>query len=97
VLRHGGTSPQIPARASAANVNSVTTPPTTPNTYTIVTTFPATANVGTAQTYTSLTGLWRFAAINASVFNQNVTVTVTSTAEDGTNALNQWSEDGVGG
>ncbi|HSS22813.1 MAG TPA: DUF4214 domain-containing protein [Pyrinomonadaceae bacterium] len=84
---------------SGSNVNSITTPPTTPNTYTIVTAFPATANVGTAQTYTSLTGAGGlFAAINAAVLNQNVTVNITSDlTEDGTNALNQWSEDGAGG
>ena len=84
---------------SGTNVNSVTTPPTTPNTYTIVASFPATANVGTAETYTSLTGAGGlFAAINAAVLNQNVTVTITSDlTEDGTNALNQWSEDGAGG
>jgi hypothetical protein len=94
----GNLSANPSAGFSGTNVNSVT-PPTVPNTYTIVTAFPATANVGTAQTYTSLTGAGGlFAAINAAVLNQNVTVTVTSDlTEDGTNALNQWSEDGVGG
>lgn len=84
---------------SAANVNSVTTPPTTPNTYTIAGSVPAAISVGTAQTFTSLTGAGGvFAAINSQVLNQNVTVTITSDlVEDGTNALNQTSEDGVGG
>jgi hypothetical protein len=83
---------------TAVSVNSVTTPPTTPNTYTIVPAFPAAVNVGTAQAFTSLTGVGGvFAAINASSFTQNVTVTVTSDLpEDGTNALNQIAEDGIG-
>lgn len=84
---------------TATNVNSVTTPPTTPNTYTIVATFAASVNVGTGQTYTSLTGAGGlFAAINASSFSQSVTANITSDlVEDGTNALNQIAEDGVGG
>ena len=84
---------------TGSNVNSVTTPPTTPNTYTVVTGFPASVSVGTAQTYTSLTGAGGlFAAINTAVLTQNVTVSITSDlVEDGTNALNQAAEDGVGG
>lgn len=85
---------------AATNVNTVTTPPTTPNQYTIVTAVAATVNVGSAETITSLTnagGL--FAQLNAGVLNGNVTVNITSdlTGELGTVALNQFAEDGVGG
>jgi hypothetical protein len=55
-----------------------------------------TYNVGTGQVYTSLTkagGL--FAAINSVGVSGNITVNITSNlAEDGTNALNQWTEYG---
>lgn len=55
-------------------------------------------NVGTGQTYTSLTsagGL--FAAVNSLGLSGNVTVNVTSDlTEDGSNALFQWVESGVG-
>lgn len=44
----------------ATNVNTVTTPPTTPNNYTVGSTLSGSYNVGTGQTYTTLT-----AAINA--------------------------------
>ena len=50
--------------------------------------------------YTSLTnpgGI--FEAINAGVLTGNVTINITTdlSGELGTNALNQWAEDGVGG
>jgi hypothetical protein len=84
----------------ASNVNTVTTPPTTPNTYTIVAAFPASVTVGSGGTYPSLTnsgGL--FQAMNAAVFTGNVVVDIISdlTGELGTFALNQLAEDGVGG
>lgn len=57
-------------------------------------------NVGTGQTYTSLskTGGF-FAAVNANGLSGNVTVKITSdlTTEDGTIALNKWTETGAGG
>ncbi len=84
---------------SATSVNSVTTPPTTPNSYTIVTAFPAAVTVGTGGTYTSLTNVGGlFEAMNAGVFTGNTTVTITSdlTGETGTVALNQLVEDGAG-
>ena len=43
-----------PSGAVATDVNSVSTPPT-PNTYTIVTGYSGPIDIGTAQTYTSLT------------------------------------------
>lgn len=84
---------------SATNVNTITTPPTTPNTYTIVAGFPTSVNVGTGETYTGLTttgGL--FAALNSSVLTGNVTINVTSdlTLETGAVALNQLTEEGAG-
>ena len=81
---------------SATSVNSVTTPPTTPNSYQIVGAFPATVNVGTGQTYTSLTGATGvFAALNAGALAQNTTINITSDlTEDGTVALNQLAQDG---
>lgn len=68
------------------------------NYYSIVTPIPASVTVGTGGTYPSLTGAGGlFAAINASVLGQNVTATVISnTTETGANALNQFTEDGVG-
>jgi len=84
----------------ATNVNTVTTPPAPPNTYSIVAPFPVAVNVGTAQTYTSLTnagGL--FEALNNGVLTADVTASVTSDlgAETGTVALNPFVENGVGG
>lgn len=85
---------------SGTDVNNVTSPPTTPNQYTIVSTYSGTIDVGTSETITSLTnagGL--FALINAGTVSGNVVVNLTSdlTAETGTVALNQTVEEGVGG
>jgi hypothetical protein len=68
------------------------------NSYTIATAFTGSYNVGTGQTYTTLTGAGGFfAAINANVVTGNVTVNIVSDlTEDGTNALNQWTEEGAG-
>lgn len=87
------------AGAVATNVNTVTTPPTTPNSYTIVGTYSGPLNVGTTETITSLTnsgGL--FAQINAGTVSGNVTVNLTSdlTAETGAVSLNQITEEGAG-
>ena len=84
---------------SATNVNNVTSPPTTPNTYTIVAGFPASVTVGTGGTYTSLTNAGGvFAALNAGVITGSVTINITSdlTAETGAVALNQSNEEGAG-
>lgn len=61
--------------------------------------FSGNINVGTGQTYTSLTntgGL--FAAINNGTVTGNITVKITSnlTAETGLVSLNKWTETGVG-
>ncbi len=59
-----------------------------------------TYNVGTGQTYTSLTRAGGFfAAVNSLGLSGNVIVNITSdiTTENGANALNQWTEFGAGG
>ncbi|MBX7055377.1 MAG: immune inhibitor A, partial [Pyrinomonadaceae bacterium] len=85
---------------TGTNVNTVITPPTTPNQYTIVTAFTGSFNIGTGETYTSLTNTGGiFEAINAGALTGNVILNITTDllAETGTVALNQWAEDGVGG
>lgn len=70
------------------------------NQYVIVTTpYTGTINVGPTETITSLTnpgGL--FNLLNTGVVSGNITVNITGdlTAETGTNALNQWAEEGSG-
>ncbi len=89
-----------PGGAVAVDVNNVTTPPASPNTYTIVTAFTGSYDIGTGQTYTSLTNAGGvFEAINAGALTGNVVLNIVSdlAGELGTNALNQWAEDGVGG
>lgn len=83
----------------ATDVTNVTTAPSLPASYIINAPLPAAVNVGTGETLTSLTnagGL--FAAINAGVMTQDVTVTITTdlTAETGAVALNQAVEEGAG-
>ncbi len=83
----------------AADVNTVTTPPTSPNTYSIISGFVATVNVGTGETFTSLTnagGL--FQALNGGVLTSNVVVNITSdlSGELGTVALNALVEEPAG-
>ncbi len=71
-------------------VSSITSAPTTPNSYVIVVPLSTNLNVGSGQTYTSLTnsgGL--FEAINNGLLSGNTTAYVTSDlSESGTNALN---------
>jgi 6-phosphogluconolactonase (cycloisomerase 2 family) len=89
-----------PGGAVATSVNNVTTPPAAPNAYTIVPAFSGTYDVGAGQTYTSLTNAGGiFEAINAGALTSNLVINITSdlTGELGTNALNQWAEDGAGG
>ncbi|MDH7515645.1 MAG: right-handed parallel beta-helix repeat-containing protein [Bacteroidota bacterium] len=73
-------------------------PATGTNSYPIGGAFSGTVNVGTGQTYTSLTGNGGlFQAINGSVLSGDVVVNITSDlTEDGTHALNEWSESGAG-
>ncbi|MBK8427987.1 MAG: hypothetical protein IPL27_19370 [Lewinellaceae bacterium] len=84
---------------TGTNVNTVTTPPTTPTQYTIVASFAGSINVGSTETVTSLTNTGGiFEAINAGALTGNLTLNITSdlSGELGTVALNQWAEDGVG-
>jgi hypothetical protein len=95
----GNLSSNPGAGFAGTDVNTVTTPPTTPNSYTIVATFAGSVNVGTTETITSLTnaaGL--FAQLNAGTTSGNLTINITSdlTSELGTNALNQQIEEGGG-
>ncbi|MFM9945097.1 MAG: PKD domain-containing protein [Bacteroidia bacterium] len=87
--------------AVASSVSSVSSDPATPNTYTIVASLSTTIDVGSGQTYTSLTetgaaGL--FEAINNSGLQGNTVINITSDlTETGAVALNQWNETGSGG
>lgn len=79
---------------TATDVNNVTTPPTTPSQYTIAVAISGSFNVGTAETYTSLTnagGIFEY--INNNEVAGNITINITSdlTGELGTNALNQFT------
>ena len=89
-----------PVGVTGSSVNSITTPPSTLATYTIVAPFASSVNVGSAESITSLTnpgGL--FAALNAGVLTGDVTVNVTSSlsGETGAVALNQLVEEGGNG
>jgi hypothetical protein len=88
-----------PAGVVATDVNTITTPPATPNTYLIQIAYTGTLNVGTSETITSLTntgGL--FDVLNNNALGGNLTINITSdlTAETGLIALNQTLESGAG-
>ncbi|MFN6963200.1 MAG: Calx-beta domain-containing protein [Pyrinomonadaceae bacterium] len=92
-------NPSAGAGGLTANPPAAGTPPTSPNSYLISITYAGSFNVGTGETYTSLTnagGL--FAALNAGVLTGNVTINITTdlTAETGSIALNQLAEEGAG-
>ncbi|MCU0754302.1 MAG: choice-of-anchor D domain-containing protein [Xanthomonadales bacterium] len=83
----------------ATNVNTVTTPPTSPASYGIVVPVSGTINVGSGEVFTSLTnagGL--FESLNGGVLGGSLTVNITSdlSAETGAIALNQLAEEGAG-
>jgi hypothetical protein len=85
---------------SGVNVNTVTTPPTTPNSYIISVAYTGNYDVGTGGAFTSLTnpgGI--FEALNAGVLTGNVNINIISdlTGETGTVSLNQTTEEGAGG
>ncbi|MBK8467480.1 MAG: choice-of-anchor J domain-containing protein [Chloracidobacterium sp.] len=85
---------------AATNVNTVTTPPTTPRSYIIAAAFSGTKTVcASGCDYASLTNAGGiFAALNAGALTGNLTVNITSdlAAELGTVALNQQVEEGGG-
>ncbi len=87
-----------PSGGVHTSVNTQTSAPLTPNSYNILIGFSGTYNVGSGQTYTSLTGAGGlFAAINGSALTGNVTVLITSDlTETASNALNQWTEEPSG-
>ena len=72
------------------------TAPTNLNSYTIVPSLPVNINVGTGQTYTTLTGNGGvFATINAGTASANIVVTIKSDiTEPGIKALNFLNEEG---
>lgn len=88
----------LPSGVSAVTVNGIISNPPTNYSYTIVPGFSGTITIGSGGTYPSLTtagGI--FAAINAGALTGNVTLMLVSDLlEDGTNALNAWSETGGG-
>ena len=88
-----------PSGVTATDVNTVSAAPGSPNSYTIITTFSGSVNVGTAEAITSLTntgGL--FEKINNGTISGNTIFNITSdlTAETGTVSLNQTVEEGAG-
>ena len=93
-----GASPAAGTSGYTPNPPASSTPPTTPSSYTIMSGLSGTKTVGTGGDYINLTGATgAFLAINSSILNGNLTLSVISDlTEDGTNALNQWMEDGVG-
>ncbi len=97
-------SPSAGASGLTANPPAASTPPTTPNTYTIVLPMAGTFNIPSG-TYKSLTdnasgqagspGI--FQAINNAALSGDITIIIDGDLiETGTNALNQFSEEGVG-
>ena len=77
------------AGALHTNVSTQTTAPTTPNSYSITAPLGTTINVGSGQTFTTLTGNGGlFSIINGLGITGNTTVNITSDlSEDGTHAL----------
>ncbi len=77
---------------------AASTPPSSPNYYVIVNGFSGNYNVGSGQTYTTLTdttGIFR--AINNGAVAGNITITIVSNiTEPGLVALNQTNDDGGG-
>lgn len=86
--------PSTGAGGFTASPPAAATPPTTPDTYKIVGSVSGSINVGTAETFTSLTnagGIFEF--INNSEVTGNVTINITSdlAVESGTNGLNAFA------
>jgi len=85
--------------AVATSVSAVTTDPANPAYYKITDPLPTSINVGTGNTYTTLTGTdGLFNAINTGIVQGNTEVLITSDiTETGAVALNKWLEVGAGG
>ncbi|MCX6249352.1 MAG: hypothetical protein NTX61_01230 [Bacteroidetes bacterium] len=94
-----GSYPPGGASGFTASPPACSTLPSSPSSYTIIANgLSGTINVGTGQTYTTLTGAsGLFAAINAGVVKGNITAIITSNiTETGANQLNQWIEEPMG-
>ncbi len=102
VAQDNATTPNVgsyPAGAIVtANPPLASAGPPAPSTYTIIGSISGIVSVGTGGTYTTLTGAGGlFADINSKVVTGNITANVISDiTEDGTNAINQWIEEGAG-
>jgi len=93
-----GSVPWAGVTSYTADPPIATPAPTNPSTYTITSSFSGTKTVGTGGDYASLTGIsGAFAAINAGALSGNLTLSIIGNlTEEGTNALNQWGEEGAG-
>ncbi|MBX7211996.1 MAG: hypothetical protein K1X78_27065 [Verrucomicrobiaceae bacterium] len=79
---------------SGSSVNTIISPPTSPPQYSILPAINGSFNVGTGETYTSLTNAGGiFEAINNSAVNGNLTINITSdlTGETGAVSLNEFT------
>ncbi len=93
------TNPQLGASGFTPNPPAASTPPSTPNGYTIVGTLSGTKTVcGSGCDYTTLTGAGgAFATVNASVLNANLDLQIAGDlTEDGSVALNAIAEEPTG-
>jgi len=104
VAQDQATTPNVTFNPLAGSVGTSVgttgmTAPTTPNSYTIVSSVPAAISVGTGQTYTTLTGSTGvFNAINTGALSGNTVVTIVSDiTEPGTVALNLIAHEEVAG
>ncbi|MBS0657396.1 MAG: cadherin-like beta sandwich domain-containing protein [Verrucomicrobia bacterium] len=98
-LGNGSANPSAGATGFTASPPAFATPPATPNSYRISALVAGSYNVGTGETFTSLTnpgGFFEF--VNTNVVAGNVTANITSdlTGETGSVALGQWVETGAG-
>ncbi|MFN3528993.1 MAG: choice-of-anchor Q domain-containing protein [Bacteroidia bacterium] len=93
-------NPSAGAAGFSTSPPAASTPPTTPNAYTIVGAFSGTYAVGPGETYTTLTGddaEGFFKALNEGAATGNIIVEITDDiTEAGTIALNQIADDGNG-
>jgi hypothetical protein len=92
-------SPVTGASGFGFNPPSALIPPTTPSSYKVLIQFNGIVLVGDIGTYPNLTGnSGLFKAVNENAVTGDMTVYITSDlAEDGVNALNQWTEMGGSG
>jgi hypothetical protein len=84
---------------SASSVMQILSAPVSPASFTIASSVSGLFSVGSGGEYPSLTGAGGlFEILNSAVVVGHIIVDITSNlTEDGTNALNQWVEEGAGG